>query len=1021
MTMPEQGNGTDQESQRLCALFSTGLLDTPPDERFDRITRLVAQFFSMPIALVSLIDEQRQWFKSRYGLSVRETPRSQAFCAHAVVEGRLLIVEDATLDARFKDNPLVTGAPMIRFYAGEPFFSSDGYALGTLCMIDTVPRQLTAAQIACLRDFALLVGEEFNKAALSHHALLGTRALQESEAKFEATFEQAAVGMAHVDLDGKLLHVNHRFHEIVGYKKGVLEKMSFQEITHPDDLELDLRMLGELLAGQRTSYSIEKRYLHKAGYHVWVNLTVALVRTPDHAPVYFISVIEDIQEKKETQLALQRLNDSLEARVTLRTAELERVVHELGFEVSQRINVEAELRMSEEHTRTILEASLDAFVGIDSHGAIINWNRAAEETFGWTAAEVIGAQLASTIIPPEHHLAHQIGLEHFFATGKGEVVNRRLELPARTRSGQVITVEMTISPYLIGTEMFLGAFLHDISERREAAEKLERKQTLLDAVLDSVGVGVVACDGEGKLNVFNRAAAKLHGMVGDIAGNPADSWAREFDLYSGDGVTPMQKEEVPLFRALRGQLVDNVEMSIVPKGQSARFVLTSGQRLVAASGESLGAVVAMTDVTALKNLEQQRAVNESRLLAITENLPALIGHIDKDQKFLFLNKHALRFYGKTEDQLLGQSVHQLYSEQEYLDVKPYIDSAMAGTKASFESQMQLNGKTRHFSAVYIPEKQGGSGTRGFYAMAMDITARKNSELRQAVSEERLRTITDNLPVLIAYIDSDEVYQFANATYEKWFGVSPHAMIGKKVEQVLSPELYMVSRPYLLQNLAGSRTRFETTYNLNGRSTVAEVVGMPHVSDGVVLGVYVMATDISATRQHEAQLQLLARADPLTGLPNRRSYEEKLRECALRSVRSGRAMGLMYLDIDFFKQINDTLGHAGGDEVLKEFGHRLRSAVRATDAVCRLAGDEFTIILEGVNPGAEIVLVADKILAAVRQPFFADGTFHNVTASIGIACHEAAQLDVAALSKAADTALYAAKAAGRNRYSVAPEF
>ena len=91
--MPEpSADGTEQESQRLCALFATGVLDTAPDERFDRITRLVAQFFSMPIALISLIDEQRQWFKSRYGLSARETPRSQAFCAHVVAAGRLLII-----------------------------------------------------------------------------------------------------------------------------------------------------------------------------------------------------------------------------------------------------------------------------------------------------------------------------------------------------------------------------------------------------------------------------------------------------------------------------------------------------------------------------------------------------------------------------------------------------------------------------------------------------------------------------------------------------------------------------------------------------------------------------------------------------------------------------------------------------------------------------------------------------------------------------------------------------------------
>lgn len=1007
--------GAAHESERLCALLATGLLDTPGDEQFDRITRLVAHCFAVPIALISLVDERRQWFKSRYGLAVRETARSHAFCAHAVEAGRMLIVEDAQRDPRFADNPLVTGGPLIRFYAGEPVFSAGGYALGTLCMIDTVPRQLDAAQIACLRDFARLVGEEFNKAALARSAALDQRALVASEARFQATFEQAAVGVAHVDPKGHLLQVNQRFYEIVGYEQGVLQKMSFQEITHADDLALDLRMLEQLIAGTRRSYSIEKRYLHKAGYHVWVNLTVALVRDAEQAPDYFIAVIEDIQEKKQAQFALQRLNESLEARVEARTQELERTVDDLGTEVAQRVKIEAELRMSEEHTRTILEASHDAFVGITSDGTIINWNYAAEHTFGWPAEQALGMSITSTIIPAEPHQAEWAGVARFLEAGDGESVNRRLELPARTRSGHIIIVEMTISAYQVGPDMFFGAFLHDISERREAAETLERKQKLLDAVLDSVGVGVVACDGDGKLNVFNRAAALFHGTAPGAAGVSADSWASTFDLYGADGVTPMETEQIPLWRALLGETVANVEMSIVPKGRSARFVLSSGQRLTGAGGENLGAVVAMTDVTALKDSERRLAINESRLRAITENLPALIGHISDDQRFLFLNKHALRFYGKTEGELIGKHLRDFYSASDYRDLAPHIERAMRGAKASFERQIDVAGVTRHFSAEYIPERTGKEG--GFYAMAMDITTRKNGELRQAESEDRLRTITDNLPVLITYIDSDEVYRFANATFEKWFGVASELIIGRKVEQVLDTKLYHTGRPYFLQNMAGKRTRYETTISVGARQMVIEVVGMPHVKDGVVVGVYVMATDISAVRLHEAQLQLLARSDPLTGLPNRRSYEEKLREAALRSVRSGRALGLMFLDIDFFKQINDTLGHAGGDEVLKEFAHRLRSSVRATDTVCRLAGDEFTIILEGVAQAAEITLVGDKVLAAVRQPFFADGIVYDVTTSIGIACHCSAQLDVSALSREADALLYAAKDRGRNQYAI----
>lgn len=882
---------TKAELERLRALCATGLLDTPPEERFDRITRLAAGFFGVPICLVSLVDEDRQWFKSRFGLAALQTPKSDAFCAHAVAKRELMVVEDARLDPRFADNPLVTGAPGIRFYAGQPIFTPGGHALGTLCIIDTKARRLDAAHSAALRDFALLVEEEVSKVTVAETALSGTRALIASEARFEATFEQAAVGIAHVGLDGALLQVNRKFFDIVGYDKESLEKITFQEITHPDDLALDLQMLNETMAGLRASYSIEKRYQHRLGHLVWVNLTVSLLRDEHGTPDYFISVIEDIEAKKDSEFALHRLNSELEQRVAARTADLEATVALLGAEVAQRIQVEASLRLSEEHNRTILQASHDAFIGVDAAGVVRHWNRAAESMFGWTSQEAIGANLTALIIPAQHHAAHRAGLERFLHTGHGDKIHQRLEMPALTRHGTVIPVEMTIAPYHVGEQVFFGAFLHDITERREAAAALEQKQALLDAVLDSVDVGVVACDAQGEITLFNRAAARFHGLALTKTGYAGRAHACE--LYCADGITPLTTAEHPLERALSGAEVANAEMTFVSPGQATRFVFASGQRLRSSAGENVGAVVAMKDVTALKN----------------------------------------------------------------------------------------------------------------------------SELQQAANEQRLRTITDNLPVLIAYIDQDQIVRFANATHEQWFGLPSASIIGKTFQAVVGDAIYATARPCLERLLGGVATRYEAVELVAGVVRTSETSGIAHKKDGLVVGAYLMTTDISAARRHESQLQVLARTDSLTGLPNRRSYEERLRDAVLRSVRSGQAIGLMILDVDFFKSINDSLGHASGDEVLKEFGQRLRSAVRATDTVCRLAGDEFTIILEGVTSLVDAIGVADKVLALVRAPFLLDGVERTVTTSIGIACQASAQPVTSGLTRNADAALYLAKAAGRNRYAV----
>lgn len=148
------------EEKRLASLRALNVLDTPAEERYDRLTRLAQRTFGVPIALISLVDEKRQWFKSRQGLDPQETPRDLAFCAHAILGEGTMVVPDATKDPRFAGNPLVTGNPDIRFYAGQPISAPDGSRVGTLCLIDRVPRNLDPEQRRALRDLASMVEEQ---------------------------------------------------------------------------------------------------------------------------------------------------------------------------------------------------------------------------------------------------------------------------------------------------------------------------------------------------------------------------------------------------------------------------------------------------------------------------------------------------------------------------------------------------------------------------------------------------------------------------------------------------------------------------------------------------------------------------------------------------------------------------------------------------------------------------------------------------------------------------------------------
>jgi GAF domain-containing protein len=145
------------EVARLRTLRACKILDTKPEEHFDELTRLAALICGVPISLISLIDADRQWFKSRFGLDLQETPRAQAFCTHAIMQPEMFVVPDASKDERFAQNPLVTGDPHIRFYAGAPLAARDGHLLGTLCVIDREPHTLTEAQKEALKIVGRLV------------------------------------------------------------------------------------------------------------------------------------------------------------------------------------------------------------------------------------------------------------------------------------------------------------------------------------------------------------------------------------------------------------------------------------------------------------------------------------------------------------------------------------------------------------------------------------------------------------------------------------------------------------------------------------------------------------------------------------------------------------------------------------------------------------------------------------------------------------------------------------------------
>lgn len=274
------------EERRLIALRRFGLLDSPPEAIFDGITLAIANICEVPIALISLVDFDRQWFKSAYGLKVRQTPRDTAFCAHAITKSsEMMVIEDASADVRFRDNPLVTGDPNIRFYAGKPLVTDDGYALGTLCVIDRKPRRLKQYQYDAISALCETVAGIFSERQRMERIVIDRDRVEDvvrgraqwyqhryedAEAILHSILQKSPRPAAMTNPSGQIVAINDgwpQFHSRVGWASGdvgtsLLEMCEHATAPFGDKRKEVVKSLNDVLSGSLSHYHIN--YSHSA-------------------------------------------------------------------------------------------------------------------------------------------------------------------------------------------------------------------------------------------------------------------------------------------------------------------------------------------------------------------------------------------------------------------------------------------------------------------------------------------------------------------------------------------------------------------------------------------------------------------------------------------------------------------------------------------------------------------------------------------------------------------------------------
>ncbi len=301
-----------------------------------------------------------------------------------------------------------------------------------------------------------------------------------------------------------------------------------------------------------------------------------------------------------------------------------------------------------------------------------------------------------------------------------------------------------------------------------------------------------------------------------------------------------------------------------------------------------------------------------------------------------------------------------------------------------------------------------------------LVAQRTTELRlreQALrdSAEKLRVFADNVPAMTVSWDEKLHCRFANKPFTEFFGFSVENILGRHLREVVGEEAYREIEGYFEQVLRGYPVTYQRIRKLaNAEPRYLEVKLLPHIGDqGNILGCFAVTTDITEHKLTQERIQRVAHNDSLTSLPNRLLFNDRLNQAISLAKRDSRQFALLYLDLDKFKPVNDTLGHTAGDELLQTVAARIRQQVRESDTVARIGGDEFTVILPDIARRDEAETVAKKIIAALAAPFRLGSQKKSVEigTSIGIAVYPADARDADALIKAADAAMYRAKQVG----------
>jgi diguanylate cyclase (GGDEF)-like protein/PAS domain S-box-containing protein len=673
-----------------------------------------------------------------------------------------------------------------------------------------------------------------------------------------------------------------------------------------------------------------------------------------------------------------------------------------------------EVKGAEQRLRDIFD-TVDLLATITAvDGTIVYINDALAAVSGRTADELIGRDWIETLSAATDADV----VEHRYAELREGRIVRNDENSIETPSGDVrlIAWSSTILRNSDGTVYGAASIGQDITDRRRAEDNLRASEERFRTLSENVPVGIFQTDADSNCIYVNDRWTQMTAL--SFAEAMGRGWSAT--VHPDD----IERAVAEWRRARDQQVASSMEVRFLHRDGRLVWAHANVVPLRDAEGRVMGHLGTIADITERRLAQDAVIESEHRLRTVTDNINDVI--------FVYGMNHRLQWVTPSIEWMTGFTPAELFERNTLNDVHPEDEERMLELwRALFRGESYTGAEFRFTTRAGVERWCWSAGNPvydsdnvqvGVQIRDADITLQKQAELRLRDSEQRSRAIIETTSDAFVSASADGAIQEWNRAAEHMFGLEHADAVGAMLLDVIPAES---SREPLEHALAALRPGGDATIELvahraDGTPFAAEVrLWTMHVDGAVTLNAFLR--DITERKRREEQVAFMAYHDPLTGLPNRAMLEQHLDLVLLRARHDESAAALLFLDIDRFKQVNDTYGHDAGDQLLCETAVRLRSAARAGDLVVRLGGDEFVLVLGDLPAAASADIataVASRVHLELRAPYRLEGVRLQTSTSVGIAIFPGDGADATSLLHAADSGMYASKRAGRGGTSFA---